>query len=425
MLKRRTPRAFSDIVIIGGGTAGLAAAHHLTAAGLTVTVLEAEERTGGRMATEHRDGFRLDRAGQLTLHDSPALRGLPRPLSLRRLTGGVLLRGRDRTHRIGEAEGHGGEAADAGPHAAAPAFERVWLRAHLARLGRCPDARLRDRPELTAAGALHARGIPPHIAESSLRPLLSTLLHDPDLVTSSRLGDLALRAFARRGLSLPAGGAAALPGLLAAGLPADAVRTGVRATSVTTTAVTTERHGTFPCRAAVVATGAAEAARLLPGLRVPDFRPVTVLHHAAPAALPSGATLVVDTGGRGPVAHTMAASAADPSRAPEGRTLVTSVVLGPQAAEPVDLLDKAARPQLSEMHETAADGWELLAAHHDPQAMPVVPPPFTGVRPVRLLDGLYVCGDHRDAPGPVGDLGSAKRAASAVLADAGRQALAS
>ncbi|UCM87450.1 FAD-dependent oxidoreductase [Streptomyces marincola] len=438
MLKRRTPRAFkdiADIVVVGGGTAGLAAAHHLTAAGLTVVLLEAADDIGGRMTTERRDGFRLDRSGPLSLTDSPALRRLPRPLPLRPLTGGVLLCGPDAARRIGGSAGrrhrHEGEPAGSPPggrppgapdeQAAdrdGPAFDRVWLKANLARLGRSPGPRPRGS-EPTAAGALRTRGIPPRIAESSLRPLLSALLHDPDLATSSRLGDLALRAFARHGLGLPAGGAAALPGLLAACLPPGAVRTGVRVESVSTTEVTTRAHGTFACRGVVVATGAAEAARLLPGLRVPAFRPVTVLHHAAPDGVRSGATLVVEAAGRGPLAHSLAASAADPSRAPEGRTLVTSVVLGHRAAEPAELLDKAARPQLTEMHQAPADDWELLAAHHDPQAVPAVPPPYTGARSARLLDGLYVCGDHRDAPGPSGDLASARRAASAVLADAG------
>ncbi|WP_326599422.1 FAD-dependent oxidoreductase [Streptomyces sp. NBC_01803] len=427
MLSSRTHRASSDsdsdIVVIGGGPAGLAAAHHLSTAGLTVTVLEAEDRIGGRMATEHRDGFRLDRAAQLPLPDSPDLRRLPRPLPVRRLTGGVLLRGDRHTQRIGEDPGHRDEARAAGgagsrSRALALAADQSWLRANLTGLGRCPDARLRARPELTAAEALAARPIPRRIAEEALRPLLSALLHDAELATSSHVGDLALRAFARRGLSMPAGGAAALPESLAAGLPPGSVRTGVRAVSVATTAVETRAHGTFRCRAVVVATGAEAAARLLPGLRVPAFHPVTVLHHAAEGTLPPGATLIVDAAGRGPVSHTLAVSAADPSRAPAGRTLVTSVVLGVRAGEPTELLDKAARPQLSEMYGTAADDWELLAARHDPRAVPVVPPPYAGVRPVRLLDGLYICGDHRDTPGPAGDLASARRAAAALLADA-------
>lgn len=154
-------------------------------------------------------------------------------------------------------------------------------------------------------------------------------------------------------------------------------------------------------------------------MRVPEHRPATVLHHAAPLARRAGAALIVSGGGRGPVSHTLAASAADPSRAPADRVLVTSVVHGPQAMEPPEPLDKAARPQLAELHDASADDWELLAAFRDPLAVPVVPLPFTGVKRTRLLDGLYVCGDHRDVPGLVGDLASARRAAADLLADAG------
>ena len=43
----------SDIVIVGAGVAGLAAAQHLVAHGRDVTVLEARDRIGGRVWTLH------------------------------------------------------------------------------------------------------------------------------------------------------------------------------------------------------------------------------------------------------------------------------------------------------------------------------------------------------------------------------------
>ncbi|WP_461296618.1 FAD-dependent oxidoreductase [Streptomyces harbinensis] len=434
MLSSRTQAVDSDVVVIGAGTAGLAAARHVCDAGLTVTVLEAAEEIGGRMATGSRDGFLLDRHSALT---AP---GLPEE-AVCRLTGGALLHGPDGyVHRVGEtvpagggtgggahgaggtggADGSAGEERTEDGRSLIAAFDHSWLRANLARLGRLSDERLTARPELPAAIALTARGIPARIAEGSLRPLLTALLHDPQLATSSRLSDHVLRAFARDGLALAAGGAAAVPRALAAGLPEGTVRTGVRATAVSTSRVETERHGTVRCRAVVVATGAREAGRLLPGLRVPRFRPVTVLHHAAPGTPPqAGPELLIDTArDRGPLAYSLVASAVDASRAPEGAALVTSVVLGHAAGEPAEILDKAARPQLTALHGTSTADWQLLAAHHDARAVPLNPPPYAGPRRTRLLDGLYVCGDHRGAD----DLATAATAITSLLQDFGRPA---
>jgi monoamine oxidase len=48
-----------DVVVIGGGLAGLAAAERLVDAGATVTLLEARDRLGGRVRTEHPAGREL------------------------------------------------------------------------------------------------------------------------------------------------------------------------------------------------------------------------------------------------------------------------------------------------------------------------------------------------------------------------------
>ncbi|EYT80704.1 oxidoreductase, partial [Streptomyces sp. Tu 6176] len=289
------------------------------------------------------------------------------------------------------------------------------VRAALARIAATPVERLLARPDVPAAQALTERGLPARTVDGFLRPLLSALLCDPDLTTSSRCADLALRAFATGRLCLPEGGAEVLPELLASTLPPGTVRTGVRVTSVSTNTVTTAEHGEIRCHAVLVATGARTAATLLPGLRVPGFHPVTVVHHTTDEPPGTGAHLLLDAERGGPVAHTAVVSHVDPSRAPAGRALVSSTVLGTPSAD----VDTAVRRHLARLYGTSTDRWETLAVHHHAEAVPAMRAPHDLRRPVRLLAGLYVCGDHRDTSTLQGALHSAHRAAAAILADLG------
>ncbi|MFE9931599.1 NAD(P)/FAD-dependent oxidoreductase [Streptomyces sp. NPDC005533] len=397
----------ADVVIVGAGVSGLAAAQHLIAAGVTVTVLEAADDPGGRMATESADGFRLDRIGQLLntsyteLERTPGLRGL----TLRPFVPGVLVHTDGKQLRAG--------ALTPARALASGSLDQARLSAALGRLAALPEDRLLARPERTAHAALRSRGLPPRTLNGVLRPLLAALLRDPELTTSSRVADLALRTFARGRLAVPEGGAAALPDLLAAALPPGTVRTGVRVRSVATNLVTTEEHGDFSCRSVLLATGARAAAELLPGLRVPAFHEVTVLHHATATPLSRDGSLLLDADPAWPVSHTAVMSAVDPTRAPAGRSLVTTTVLGP----PPPVRTVASR--LARLYDTPTRDWELLAVHHTPEAVPAMPPPHDLRRPVRVLAGLYVCGDHRDTNTVQGALHSARRAARALLRDFG------
>ncbi|WP_427019061.1 flavin monoamine oxidase family protein [Pseudarthrobacter sp. P1] len=71
-----------DVVIIGAGPSGLTAARELTKAGLSVAVLEARDRVGGRTWSNTVDGAWLEIGGQWVSPDQTALIGLLEELGL-------------------------------------------------------------------------------------------------------------------------------------------------------------------------------------------------------------------------------------------------------------------------------------------------------------------------------------------------------
>jgi hypothetical protein len=126
--------------------------------------------------------------------------------------------------------------------------------------------------------------------------------------------------------------------------------------------------------------------------------------------------IVLDGSRRGPVNNLAVVSNVAPSYAPEGRALIAAVAPG-AIAGPDDELQSATRRQLREWFGAAVDGWTHLRTYRVQHAHPDQRPGFSPKQRVRLGNGMYVCGDHRDTASQQGALYSGRRAASAVWAD--------
>ncbi|WP_326590625.1 protoporphyrinogen oxidase [Streptomyces brevispora] len=78
----RADRATGHVVVIGGGIAGLAAAHRLLGTGLRVTLLEATDRLGGKLRTGDVAGVQVDLGAESMLARRPEAVGLARAVGL-------------------------------------------------------------------------------------------------------------------------------------------------------------------------------------------------------------------------------------------------------------------------------------------------------------------------------------------------------
>ena len=404
----------ADVVVVGGGLAGLSTAVALHQAGLAVIVCEAGDEVGGRIRTDRRDGFLLDRGFQVVLPAYPELRRQVdmSALRLRPFLRGVLaMTAGGRAYLAGPWHGRQAAAGTAGFLLSRPgdslALATLSLRDMLT-----PDQTIRAaNPAVTTTQDLRRRIGQATFAEV-LRPFLAGVFLDPSLDTPARLFHLIWRCFLRGGGALPDGGMQMLPFVLAGGLPDGTVRTGTKVTEVSGSGVRTNAGEEIRARAVVIATDGAAAATLAPGLVPPAWHPVTTFYYRLPAS-PLGPPVLVVDGRDELLLNAVVLSDVAPRYAPADAALAAASV--PGRADPA--LEPRVRSGLARMYDTSTRDWELLDVYAIPRALPVLPAGQPLARPVRLGPGRYVCGDHRDTPSVQGALVSGRRAARAVLAD--------
>jgi phytoene dehydrogenase-like protein len=223
---------------------------------------------------------------------------------------------------------------------------------------------------------------------------------------------------------LPREGMGALPRQLAAGLPGDVVTLRTPVQRVWADGVVIADGTTVKASAVVVATDGAAAARLLDGApSAPAWRGVTTVSYAATRSPLPARRLVLNAGG-GPINTLCAPSEVQPSYAPAGQVLLSVTTLGVPDDDD-DALDARLRAELRGWHGAEVQGWRRLCVHRIAHAQPAQPPEVLEVpeRPVRLDDGVFVAGDHRDHASIHGALRSGRRAADAVLQTLGLDAV--
>lgn len=400
------------MIVVGAGVAGLACALDLVAAGVPVKVLEGSDAVGGRMRTDERDGFRLDRGFQVFNTSYPQVkRRLDlRALQLRPFTAGALLQTGDRRLRFSDPTRQPAGAADLlrgrlGGLADVLSVARLSAADML-----LPASLVKHQPDRTTFAALSEAGISPVLCELFFRPFLSGVFLEDELETSARFFHLVWRSFLRGTLCLPRRGIQAVPEQLAAGLPPGTVQLETPVAALTDDGVGRPDGSEIPGRAVIVATAAAEAGQLLgDAVSVPATRTVTTFYHAAPSSPLAEPTLLLDTERK--ITNTVVLSEVSDTFAPEGRALISSSVLGDATDREPDV-----RTRLAELYGTDTTGWEHLATYAIPGALPAMPAPHPLSQPTRISPGRYVCGDHRATGSVQGAMASGTRAAREFLA---------
>ena len=403
--------AACDVVIVGAGLAGLSASRYLTAAGFDVHVLEASDGVGGRVRTDHVDGFTLDRGFQILLTAYPELKKQfdVDALNLQPFDPGALvwINGKGKVFSDPLRRPKSFVATAVAPIGSV--VDKIRLATLRLSVTRGNGAALLSHPDITTAKMLSGRGFSPKMIQRFFTPLVGGIQLDPQLTASRRMFDVVFRMLNQGDAVVPAAGMSAISEQLASHTPAEKIHLNTRVANVTSQSVVTESGHTISSKAVIVAVEGPAAAKLT-GIAPVQSRSVSCVYFASNSAPTDKKLIILDGTGKGPVLNIAVMSNIAPSYAPVGQHLIAAALPGCIG----DDVENIARQQLQAMFGAQVESWRHLRTYRIEHGQPDQSPPFNPKKKQKLDNGIFVCGDHRDTASSQGALYSGRRCADSV-----------
>ena len=412
----------SQVLIVGGGIAGLSCAHHLQQAGIPFQLLEGSDRLGGRVSTDVYEGFTLDRGFQVLLTAYPEARALLdyKALQLGQFEPGALIRFQGKFRRFADPLRRPRHLLHTALSPVATFPDKLRMALLQRQVCRKDLDSLNQRPETSTFNRLQELGFSDRVIDRFFRPFLGGVFLESGLTTSSRKFEFVFRMFSTGEAALPAAGMGAIAAQLVAGLPADWIRTGTRVKRVSPQQIWLEDGQVIKAPRIVMACDQPSASKLLGKPSPVQGHPVTCLYFSAAKPPVEEPILVLNGDGHGPVNNLCVPSQVIPGYAPPGKSLVSVTVLGEAGPDRQQDLVKEVRAQLVQWFGLDVVDWTHLKTMHIPFGLPIQNAGGqTAVEKQKLPEheGLIECGDHLENASLQGAMVSGRRAAESIIAD--------
>lgn len=429
------------VLIVGAGLAGLTCARHLHQQQIPVTVLEAEADVGGRVRSDHIEGFTLDHGFQVLFDAYPAVqRNLDlRALDLQPFEPGAIVcqSGQQRVLTDPLRDRNWGDVSEAALTTAIPVADKLrTVRLALKLRGQEGDQDAEPDTQSTLE-YLRAEGYSERTIDSFFRPFFGGIFLTRDLSTSAAAFRFYFRMLATGQTTLPAGGIGAITQQLAAPLRAAGqmrcnarvaalLRDGERVTGVRLA------DGEALAADAVVLATEALSARALADLDPPEGALQTAaIYFAGLEPIYTSRKIVLNAAQDALVNNAQMLTNVAPSYAPQGRHLLSAVVLGVPDLDDGQLVVEAMRDlrQMFAGDERALQalmGYYPLKVYRIPYAQFPQPAGIYSRLPQNRTGqpGLYVAAEWTEASSINGAMTSGERCAALVGSELRQQSAA-
>lgn len=415
----------AEVVIVGGGLAGLACALELHQKGISFILCEASDRVGGRVASDRADGFIFDRGFQVLLEAYPEAQALLDydALGLGAFLPGALIYRDNQVFQFADplrAPIVGISGALKGPGPLRDKYRILKMRQMLRKMAAKGTDAFFGGSDQSSLGYLKKQGFDEETIEVFWRPWLSGIFLDPSLETSSHMLEFVFSMFSRGSACLPHQGMGAIAQQLVRKLPGESIRCNTSVVECSPTRVALEDGTVIKTQQAVIATDATSARRWISDLPETLWRSTAVYYFEAQRSPLKGKPwLVLNANQTKVVNHLCVPSDVSPSYASSGSSLVSASVVLEQGAQAPTM--QAVQEDLGAWFDRTATAWVPIRSYVIPHALPALQPEALRyhdrqkVHDVVEARGWVVCGDYMEHPSIQGALSSGRHAGQKAL----------
>ena len=385
------------VIIIGGGLAGLTAAHQLHQKGVDFLLLEASDRIGGRIKTDRIDGFRLDHGFQVFLTAYPEAQQLLdyQKLDLKRFAPGALLLYPDgKKDQIGDPLREVASLLPTVFSSAGSLMDKLRILKLKNRLSRHSIEEIFQQQQKSTQSALAEEyGFSEKMIARFFKPFFAGIFLEKELATSRRMFDFVFKMFGEGYAAIPNMGMAAIPKQLEAGLPKKSLQMGAKVTKIEGQQVFLADGSSYTAPHIIIAT---EATGLVSEITkvTPIYQSTTQLHYVAAEPPISQPLIALNTNKNHLSNNICTISQVAEGYAPAGKHLISVSVVGKSTYSNTDL-DKTVRKELKTWFGGVTQDWQHLQTQEIKYALPnqeVVQHELLKDQS-KIRKGLYVCGD--------------------------------
>lgn len=393
----------TDVLIIGGGIAGLTAARKLHRRGLSVKIIEATDRIGGRVKTDLVNGFRLDRGFQVLLTAYPETQKALNysKLQLKTIDAGALLHTDKGVFEFADPFRNPSKTFSTLANPIGTWADKLRMLLVKTEINGKDLNEIFTQPQTTTYQALRENyNFKSSLIEQFLNPFLAGIFLEKDLQTSNRMFDFVFQMFSKGNGAVPALGMEEIPRQLASVLPEDAIITNERVVSINKNKATTESGNEFEAKTILIATDNNEFAQSYRANTTQNENPrgTTCLYFSMNKSIVKRPILCLNSLENRLVNNFVVMSDISSDYAPIDKSLLSvSIVTDDENKDftEEELIEKTRR-ELSFWYGTHAYEWDFLKSYSIAHALPnqnsVKHTP--SMEDLKIHDGLYRCGDY-------------------------------